>query len=241
MKFIIEIKYRLLLILLNWIFILNISYYYKNILVFLLTKYIIYDQKINFYLIYTNISELLSFYLKIMNFLTINTVLYFILYQIILFINFALYKNEYNLIKKTIGYLLILNISLSYIITIYLFPFLWIFFNQFQKTFIFNLIYFEVKINEYLKAFFNTYDLTKYYFLISIFSIFLFKNYINLNIVLKFRKFYFLFIIILISILINDIIVQQILNLLSIFCYELIIFYLIYSIYYKKAIKLKLR
>lgn len=227
------------MIILNWIFILNISFYYKNVFVFLLTKYIIYDQKINFYLIYTDVSELLSFYLKIMNFLTINTVLYYVSYQIILFISFALYKNEYSLIKKTISYLLVFNMILSYIIIIYIFPFLWIFFNQFQKAFIFNLIYFEVKINEYLITFFNIYNLTRYYILISIFSIFLFKNCINLNIILKFRKFYFLFIIILISILISDIIIQQIFNLLSIFCYELIVLYLTYSIYYKKARKLK--
>lgn len=234
MKFLSEIKCRFVLIIINWIFIFNVGYYYKNVLLFLSFKYIIYNKTIEFYLIYTSISELFNLYLKVINFLTVNLCLYFLLYQIIVFINYGLYQNEKNIIKCLMFQFSLITTILVLLIMVYLFPLMWDFFEQFQKTFTFNMIHFEIKLNEYFLLILKTYISFKFCLLIFIVIVFIFKHYLTINKLKKMRKIinWCIFIGILTT-FINDLCVQLFIYFLFIIWYELILFFLIYNKYYR--------
>lgn len=232
MKFIIEIKNRLLLIVLNFSLLFNISYYYKNILLFFLVKQVATNQEINFYLIYTNISELLNIYFEIVYLFTVNLSSYFILYHILIFISYALHKNEYKLISLFFFNFTILNLILSLFVIMIIYPFIWEFFQYFQNSFVFNLLNFEIKIHEYYKTLLNVYIFSKYSAFTLIFSMLVFKNNIKIITLTKFRKINFIILLLILS-TINDLFNQILICLLITFSYESVVLILIYIKYYK--------
>ena len=206
--------------------IFNISYYYRDILIFLFIKYLIINQKINFYLIYTDIIEMFCLYFKIINFITINLIIYFIFYNMIIFSIFGLYNDELKYIKKQFFFILIIDFISSFFIIIILFPFIWKIFKYIKLVLNFKLLYFESKISEYFNIFFKIYVFTKIYIFILIVLIYIFNyKYIKFYFI-KFRKINF-FLIIIIS-LFYDTFTQILFNFLLIINHELIIFYLIF-------------
>lgn len=226
-----EIKYRILLILLNWSFIINISFLYKHILLFLFIKFILNNEYIKFYLIYTNILEVLKLYIQIIYIITNNLSLYFLIYNTFIFFKNGLYKKEYQIIKFKLYLLLTIDIILTLFTYIVLFPIIWIVLNYFQEIFTIKFIQFETKISEYYKIFLNLYILIKYCLFIFIINTLIFKNYINKKFLIKLRKT-FIFIIIILILTINEVLLQIICCLFFVVYYELIIWYINFKIYY---------
>jgi hypothetical protein len=234
-NYIIELKYRILLILSNLVFITNTSYLYKHILLFILVKYLIYNESVNFYLISTNILELLNLYFNIIYTITSNTVVYFLIYNCIMFLNYALYKREYELIKFALYVWLIINIGITLLIFITLFPLIWEFLKYYQRSFTINLIYFETKVNEYYTLCINIYLLTKYYLLIIIVITLIFKTYFKQPLLIRLRKLN-IFITVSLSTIMNDLLIQSVLCTFLIACYELLLLYINYKQYYTDKI-----
>lgn len=219
----VEFKYRTAFTIINWIFLFNISYIYKHILLFLYIKQVIYNEFINFYLISTNIIEILNLYIELTYIISNNIIFFYLIYDLITFLNNAFYKKEFNIIKLNLYLLFIINIGLNILIFIIIFPILWQFLKYFQETFTINLIYFEIKINEYYHILSYIYVRIKYCLVITLLSILILKKYINKIILIRTRKIY-LFLLFIILIIIDNIITQFIVYFILHICYELIIF-----------------
>lgn len=198
MKFFLELKNRIFLILIIWLYTIFACYYYKKVLFFLLFNKLILKNKTQIYFITTNITELFWIYYALINFFSTQIMYCFSCYHLFLFFSLSLYKNELIVLKK-ICYTLIISSQFVFYFTIYYaFPITWEFFENFQKLTFINLLYFELKINDCLTFFFQTYFLLQFYTIFIIILGYLFKkSFYNKLILKKYRKTgYFLFFVI---------------------------------------------
>ena len=230
-KYFIEIKNRILLLLLNWISIFFTCYYYKKILLFFLLKPVIISSKIKHtYFIFTNITEVFTTYIKLSFFISNNFILIILIYHIFIFFSPGLYKFEYKNYKLIIfigTFLWFLSILLLYY---FILPYSWNFFLSFQNNDSSNLfnLYLEAKLLEYLDLFFLCFFFCKInsQLLFFIFLFFYFNN--NLKFFKIYRKFlYVIFFFISSLITPPDIISQLFLGTLTILLYELLTFTII--------------
>jgi len=237
-----EIRNRFLLIVYGWLFTALITYLYKETLLFLLIKPNFFlTNPIPIYFIFTSITEIFSTYLKLIYFLSNQVCLICFLYHVLLFLSPGLYYFEYKLLKKVffIG-LLFFFLSIIILNTIIL-PACWTFFLSFQKTIANNSVnlYFEAKINEYLKFYTNLYfmcNLSCQMFMIIILFLIHIKG--DLNLIKKFRKIFYLSFVIFATIITPpDVTTQLILSSSMICLYEILIF----SILFKNCFNLEAR
>ena len=140
-----------MLIIFSWIFTLFVSYNKSKQLLFL-TFY--YNNKIyldkNFYFITTNITDLLSSYLKISYFLTNQLLSIYILYNVVIFLAPGLYNLEYNKIKSKLKIVSFIMYFCFLFTNRALLPTFWNFFNSYILVNKNVPIYFEAKITEYI-------------------------------------------------------------------------------------------
>jgi len=228
-SYFLEIRNRFLLIVYGWFFTAFASYFYKETLLFLLIKpnfFLI--NPIPIYFIFTNITELFSTYLKLICFLSDQICLICFLYHVLLFLSPGLYFYEYQLLKKVFFVSLFFFLFSIIILNTIILPACWNFFLSFQKTVANNSVnlYFEAKINEYVKIYFNLYYTCNFSCQLFMMLI-LFLIYIkgNLKLIKKFRKiFYFLFVIFATIITPPDVTTQLILSSSMMGIYEVLIF-----------------
>ena len=153
-KYTAEMKNRFSLIILSWLLSASIAYYYKGTLLFLSLKTLINGQTNNeIYFIATNLTEILSAYLKLSYFIANVVTLIVAIYHLLIFLSPGLYKWEhFNLkhvaIKGTISGIFSLIMINKYIMAL-----CWKFFLGFQKPDVHNSVslYFEGKICEYIE------------------------------------------------------------------------------------------
>jgi len=159
-NYFIEIKNRIILILFSWIISFLISYYYKEIILFLITKSNLKILK-NFYFITTNITDMLYIYLKLSYFVSFQIICLFLIYHIIMFLSPGLYFNEYNKIKLSIILLINNFIFINYFYSKYLFPFIWFFLinYHYSHTTIIK-IYLESQIIDFIQFYCINYYFT---------------------------------------------------------------------------------
>lgn len=197
MKFIIEIRNRFFCILLNWVYLLNILYYYKETVLFLFLKQFVFKNAFNFYFLCTNITELVLIYVQLIKFFSLQINLIFTAYQGFLFILPALNKFEFFRIKHFLYFALIFNIlSASFIINIF-FPFLLNFLLKFQESF----VYLELKPTEFFVMYKKVYLYAQLQFFLFLFVIYFFVQ-ISLSIK-KYRKVYYFLSLVLITLFFN--------------------------------------
>lgn len=131
-----EIKHRVFITLLAWIFYLCISYLYKETLLFTLINlnYSLAKSKANSYFIFTDVTEVFNVYLELSLFVANQLGIVFLLYQMFMFFTSGLYKFEYIKLKFAFQVF-----TFSWVIsTIFLYsliiPFSWNFFLSFQQS-----------------------------------------------------------------------------------------------------------
>jgi len=198
-----DLKFHFLLFFSLLILIFTISYIFSDQWIYLLIKPLIYLKKSN-YFIFTDIIEI--FYIKIL--LSIILSLFISIFcgffQFWFFLAPGLYKKENFLILKIIiVFLILFFISLNFIF-IYIIPNAWKFFIEFEKTthpFLFN-IYLEPRLYNYLlfiiKILFYTNILFQYPFLILLLLLF---KIISIQQIIKFRKFFYIKVLIMSSLI----------------------------------------
>jgi sec-independent protein translocase protein TatC len=235
-KYYLEIKYRILMLLLTWFSVVLVSYCFKELLLFLIIKPNELKYSL-FYFIFTDVKEVFSVYITLVLFIGNQFLVYYFLYHLLIFIALGLYKFEYRyliFIFKTSMFFFFFSV---FIYNKLLFPLSWEFFLSFQNFILLKsfILHFEAKLSEYL-----TFYITFYYICIFYFQTFmvlvLFFDYIRneLEIIKNFRKiFYYSFVIFSTLITPPDVLSQFILSLIIIFSYEMLIFYIII----KKVIK----
>lgn len=240
LKYLLEIKNRLLLLFFSWVSTLFVIYFYKEILLFLIVqpKNFAICSNTNFtsvYFIFTNVTEIFLVYMKLITFLSFQVFFLHLAYHCFTFLNLAMFKQESYYLKTFLKFS-VLSWSCSIFLTCFiLIPISWKFFLSFQDTISSKLapLHFEAKLNEYLSFFIITYYLCVFY--CQFFTLlFCFLNYLSnhqVKIIKKFRKlFYYLFVIFSTIITPPDVFSQVGISLLAIVSYEMFIFICLFKI-----------
>jgi sec-independent protein translocase protein TatC len=239
-KYFLEIKSRLILLLTTWFSTILVSYFYKEILLFIIIQpntFTSYEPLALFYFIFTDVTEVLSVYLKLITFLSFQTLFIYIVYHFFFFVSPALFQLEYLYCKFGVKIVSLMWLISAVLSTYFLIPLTWNFFLSFQNltvTHSFNL-HFEAKLNEYF------YFYTLFYYLFGFYCQFfslllLFLNYIDVNIkvIKKFRKlYYYCFIIFATLISPPEVLSQIFISLIAIFICELLLLLFLLKIRFK--------
>lgn len=235
-KYLVEIKNRVFLLFLSNIFIVLITYYYKEILLFLIiTKknsgidaLNFYNADLPFHFIFTDVTEIFSVCISLVFFISTQVTAAFFCYHIFLFLSPAMFLKEYKfllLFTKVIFLIWFLSTLASNIIII---PVTWNFFLSFHDLIVsksFN-VHFEAKLTEYVSFYISIYYICGLYFQLFVLIFFL-LNYINtkINSIKKFRKiYYFGFVIFSTTISPPDLATQILLSFFFMLAYELALF-----------------
>jgi len=231
-KYYLELKNRFLLLILTWISTIFISYIYKETLLFLcLTKVnLFYQSNTMLYFIFTDVKEVFSVYFRLICFIGNQVLLIYLMFHILAFISLGLYNFEFRYLKKLFLSGIFFWIFSIFLLNQILLPISWTFFLSFQSLTSFNL-YFEAKLDEYLNFYILFYYICALY--CQIFIIFIiFFDYINTNLDLikKFRKFfYYIFVFFSTMITPPDIISQIAFSFIIIVIYEILIIFSVFK------------
>ena len=208
-----------------WLSVTITGYFYKEILLFLITQ--IHENYFpnSFYFIFTNLIEIFEIYIKLILFFANQTLILYTGYHLFFFISPALFIVEYakcyNLAKFFVLVWLLFLVFFNYVFA----PFTWAFFLSFLNFSSINL-YFEARLNEFIIFYISLYH-TCFFYCTVFLILFVILSYININskFIKKFRKLYYsLFIIFSTIISPPDIFSQFFLSLFVIVLYELLLF-----------------
>ena len=183
----------------------------------------------NLYFIFTNVTELFSIYFKLVLFISVQIMVWYLFYHIFSFLRPALYSKELKLatfcFNSTTFVVAVAGLLSSYIIV----PFSWNFFLSFHDQ---QGVYFEAKIDDYFSFYSHAYLLCLIYcqLLTLLFSFFadVEKSYVYIK---KYRKlYYYTFLIFSTVVTPPDLVSQLITTFLAIIAYEIVILFSIFSL-----------
>jgi sec-independent protein translocase protein TatC len=224
-----EIKNRFLIIITAWISTLIFSYSYKEILLFLVIKVNNFDTTAitPLYFIFTNITEIFSIYIKLVNFVANQILVIYFLYHLLFFLAPGLYFFEYKYLFKVFAFGIIFWLFSIYILNKLFLPTCWSFFLSFQN--LNSNFHFEAKLYDYLNFYLTLYymcNINCQIFMILIF--FLSSLNGNLNQIKQVRKIFYLFFICFATIATPPDIISQVILIISMLCiFESLVFGLI--------------
>lgn len=229
-----EIKNRIILILITWLFTLFTCYLYKEIILFFIlnsTHFFqsTFENQMEFnYFIFTDVTEIFYVYIDLVLFISNQVILFNFFYHFLMFLSPSLYKFEYNnlyFFTRISFFIFIISIIA---LNVFLMPLSWNFFLNFQNNDLNSIpLFFEAKISEYLIYYINLYNLCLLNGQFSLFML-VYINSLSKNVIeiKKLRKFfYFLFFIISTLVTPPDVISQLVFSFILIFIYETIIFF----------------
>lgn len=244
-KYFIEIRNRIFLTAICGLSTILVSYFYKEVLLFIVVEPCTFNQSQNnyniYYFIFTNITDLFLVYLKLVTFVTLQLLIPYIVLHIFSFLTPALYYKEYEtyvtFIRLSFIFWFVSWILLNYI-TI---PVTWIFFSNFQNLVSskFIDIHFEAKLDEYLDFYVSMYYICVFYCQIFATLVFLLSLNFSLKAIKNFRKLYY-FIFVMLSTLISppDIFSQIGLSLSMVIAHEfLVVNFIFKSVLARQIIK----
>lgn len=185
MQYLLEIKNRIILLLIAWLSTIWVTYIYKETLLFaIIQPYTCIKESINIsYFIFTDVTEILSVYLSLILFLSCQVLYAYMMYHFFLFLSPALFYTEYLFCKvgiKGVTTMLTVSIVLS---TYLLIPITWHFFLSFQNVSLKHSLnlHFEARLKEYLYFYMSYYFICMFYFQFFTFLLF-FLNSANFNV-----------------------------------------------------------
>lgn len=203
LKHVKDLKLHFLLFIYLFILLFSVSYFYSDQWIYILIKPLISLKKSN-YFIFTDMVEIFSLkiYLSIIISITLSIVCFF--FQIWFFLAPGLYKKENKFIIKILVFYNIFLLCTIYLIFLYLIPYAWNFFLGFETTehpFLFN-IYLEPKIYNYILFIIRILLLTSILFQYPLFIfLLLLVKVIEINQITKFRKLFYVKILIIASLI----------------------------------------
>lgn len=242
-KYYIEIKNRFLLLTLSWSSVVLVSYNFKEVLLFLVTKkvtFTFYNKHFNafFYFIFTDVTEIFSVYIVLVFFIVNQVLVYYFFYHLLTFVSLGLYKFELNHLSFVFKISIVFFLFSVIIYNKLLFPISWEFFLSFQEFAIldFFILHFEAKLVEYLYFYITFHYICILYFQVFMFLILFFVYVKNeYKTIKRFRKLvYFSFVVFSTLITPPDVLSQIVLSLSFVFSYELVVFYIITKSWIKK-------
>nr|AVN67202.1 SecY [Bremia sonchicola] len=231
-----ELKYNIITVLVNFFYILLIAYYFSDQLIYLLVNNLIKHDMLK-YFICTNITEIFITNIFISIFISSFISIQLIILLSWFFLFKGLYKFENLIFLKFYLFFIIWNFFIINLIFKEIIPLIWNFLLNlnFSKLYILT-IHFEPKMNKYFDFIFESFI---YLYIIFIYFYILFfiliNNIISIKVVINLRKFFYLKILLL-SVLITppDIINLLILFFLCLIIFESFIYLLLYINKYNK-------
>nr|AEP41333.1 SecY [Phytophthora syringae] len=225
-----ELKYNFFIILITFFYLFIISYYFSDQLIYLLVNNLL-NQNMLKYFIFTNITEIFITNIFIAMFITTFITIQLSFLLIWFFLSKGLHKFENLIFIKFYFIFFFFNLIIINFIFTNIIPYIWNFLLNLNFTNIYLLtIYFEPKINNYFDFFFSSFI---YIFIIFIYFFilffFLFNNIFSIKLLINLRKFFYLKII-LFSALITppDMINFLLIYIIFIFIFEIFIYISIY-------------
>nr|YP_010990710.1 Sec-independent protein translocase component TatC [Phytophthora meadii]AEP41246.1 SecY [Phytophthora meadii]WOX01665.1 Sec-independent protein translocase component TatC [Phytophthora meadii] len=225
-----ELKYNFFILLITFFYLFIISYYFSDQLIYLLVNNLL-NQNMLKYFIFTNITEILITNIFIAIFITTFLTIQLSILLIWFFLIKGLYKFENFIFLKFYILFIIFNLFIINFIFTNIIPHIWNFLLNLNFSNLYLLtIYFEPKINNYFDFIFFSFI---YIFIIFIYFFFLFflifNNIFKIKIIINLRKFFY-FKIILLSALITppDILNFLLIYIIFIFIFEIFIYFSIY-------------
>ena len=209
-KYIIEIKYRTVCILIVFFTFIPILFIYKFYIIHFFLW--INPNSLNYFIL-TSITELFNVFFNISFFIIKYILYYFVYYHIVSFLALGLYEKEYKSLKKIfIMSLFLWALSTGLFLSIFL-PLTFDFFFDFQKKSTETLnLFFEPKIEEYFSFILSIYSQSYIGFqLLLVFAIFFEYAKTNLNIIKNLKKFIYIFILLVATIITPPDMLNQIL------------------------------
>nr|AEP41163.1 SecY [Phytophthora foliorum]AEP41164.1 SecY [Phytophthora foliorum]AEP41165.1 SecY [Phytophthora foliorum]AEP41166.1 SecY [Phytophthora foliorum] len=193
-----ELKYNFFIILITFFYLFIISYYFSDQLIYLFVNNLLNKNMLK-YFIFTNITEILITNIFIAIFISTFITIQLSILLIWNFLSKGLYKFEnYIFIKFFFLYIIFNFIIINYIFT-NIIPNIWNFLLNLNFSNLYLLtIYFEPKINNYFDFIFSSFI---YIFIIFIYFFilyfFIFNNIFSFQSIINLRKFFYIKIIIL--------------------------------------------
>jgi sec-independent protein translocase protein TatC len=176
LKYFLEIKNRLLLLLVTWLSTIFVCYTYKETLLFLLIQSngFSINNSIMFYFIFTNVTEIFSVYIQLITFLCFQVFFWYLIYHCFNFLSLAMFKIELYYLKTFLSFSILMWVCSIFLTHFVLVPITWNFFLSFQDIISskFVQLHFEAKLTEYLTFYVLIYYLCVFY--CQIFTIFFF-------------------------------------------------------------------
>ena len=161
-KYYTEVKNRFIITIIAWIFTLGVCYVYKETILFSLISlnYSFNKLAVKPYFIFTEVTEVFTVYLELSLFITNQIGIFFLCYQIFMFLSLGLYKFEFLTLKFAFKVFIISWLFSTFLLYNLVIPFSWNFFLSFQESSSvlqpFSL-FFETKLTEYFQYFRNLY------------------------------------------------------------------------------------
>lgn len=204
------------------------SYFYKDILLFTLTQSF-YDSdslhSMPSYFIFTDVTEIFAAYIQLITFLSLQAVVFYMMYHIFAFFSPAFFGIEHrylSLVLKVVKLVWLFSALFSHC---FLIPLTWNFFLSFQNLTSVSL-FFEAKLVDCVSLYITLYYLGVFYCQIFV-VLFFFTSYMNVNAlyIKKFRKLYYYFFIVFSTLLSPpEVFSQIVLSFIVICIYEFFIF-----------------
>ena len=230
-KYYLEIKNRILLLIVTWLSLLLVCYYFKEPLLFIFVNSNKYYTDLNTmpYFIFTDVGEIFYVYLYLVLFVANQLTILMLFYHFLMFITLGLYPSEYDQLQAAFKVFLFTWLFSLILLKEVVVPFSWSFFLSFQETDeILQPVsfFFEARISEYLIYFKNLYYVCLINCQVFALLTFLLKNISDtIGTIKAFRKlFYFIFIIFSTLTTPPDIFSQVFVSCCLIIVYELLIF-----------------
>nr|AFQ02430.1 SecY [Phytophthora katsurae]AFQ02431.1 SecY [Phytophthora katsurae]AFQ02433.1 SecY [Phytophthora katsurae] len=225
-----ELKYNFFILLITFFYIFLISYYFSDQLIYLLVNNLL-NQNMLKYFIFTNITEIFITNIFIAIFISSFLIIQLSILLIWFFLSKGLYKFENLIFIKFYILFIIFNLFTINLIFTNIIPHIWNFLlNLNFSNFYLLTIYFEPKINNYFNFIFSSFI---YIFIILIYFFLLFflifNNIFKIKIIINLRKFFYLKIILLSALITPpDILNFLLIYFLFIFIFEIFIYILLY-------------
>nr|AEP41332.1 SecY [Phytophthora sulawesiensis] len=193
-----ELKYNFFIILITFFYLFIISYYFSDQLIYLLVNNLLNKNMLK-YFIFTNITEIFITNIFISTFISTFISIQLSILLIWFFLAKGLYKFENFIFIKFYFLFIFFNLFIINFIFVNIIPHIWNFLLNLNFSNLYILtIYFEPKINNYFDFIFSSFI---YIFIIFIYFFFLFflifNNILKIKIIINLRKFFYLKIILL--------------------------------------------
>jgi sec-independent protein translocase protein TatC len=228
-----ELKYNFFIILMTFFYLFIISYYFSDQLIYLLVNNLLNKNMLK-YFIFTNITEIFITNIFITIFISTFISIQLSILLLWFFLSKGLYKFENFIFIKFYFFFIFFNLFIINFIFTNIIPYIWNFLLNLNFSNLYILtIYFEPKINNYFYFIFSSFSyifIIFFYFFILFFLIF--NNIFQIKIIINLRKFFYLKIILLSAIITPP----DMFNFFVIYCLFILVFeiFIYISLYIKK-------